>query len=168
MTKEERREYDRRRYWANPEAQRARRRKYYAQNSEKEKAYAKVYSKENSEKIKEYSIEHSEQRKATSVSWREANKEYCANYRKKWNTENKPLKAALEGKRRATKLGQTPEDADLDKIAELYTKAKTLELKTGVKYHVDHIIPLSKGGLHHQDNLQILTAEENLKKHAKF
>jgi len=39
---------------------------------------------------------------------------------------------------------------------------------TGIQHHVDHIIPLSKGGLHHPDNLQILTAEENLKKGAKL
>jgi len=31
-------------------------------------------------------------------------------------------------------------------------------------YEVDHIIPLSKGGLHHQDNLQYLTVLENRQK----
>ncbi len=35
-------------------------------------------------------------------------------------------------------------------------------------YHVDHIIPLSKGGPHHQDNLQYLTIKENLKKSNKW
>lgn len=33
-------------------------------------------------------------------------------------------------------------------------------------YHVDHVVPLSKGGLHHLSNLQYLTAEENLRKNA--
>ena len=36
------------------------------------------------------------------------------------------------------------------------------------KYHVDHIIPLSKGGLHHPDNLRVITATENLRKHTKL
>lgn len=31
-------------------------------------------------------------------------------------------------------------------------------------YEVDHIIPLSKGGLHHEDNLQYLTIAENRSK----
>ena len=34
-------------------------------------------------------------------------------------------------------------------------------------HEVDHIIPLSKGGLHHEDNLQYLTRLENRKKGAK-
>lgn len=32
-------------------------------------------------------------------------------------------------------------------------------------YHVDHIIPLSKGGLHYPDNLQYLPAVINMRKH---
>jgi 5-methylcytosine-specific restriction endonuclease McrA len=32
---------------------------------------------------------------------------------------------------------------------------------------VDHIQPIAKGGLHHPDNLQILTMEENRKKWMK-
>lgn len=37
-----------------------------------------------------------------------------------------------------------------------------------VKHRVDHIIPLSKGGLHHLDNLQILKAVDNLRKWCKL
>ena len=39
---------------------------------------------------------------------------------------------------------------------------------TGIPHHVDHKYPLSKGGKHHPDNLQILTAEQNFKKGAKL
>lgn len=35
-------------------------------------------------------------------------------------------------------------------------------------YEVDHIIPLSKGGLHHEDNLQYLTVAENRSKGNKM
>ena len=35
-------------------------------------------------------------------------------------------------------------------------------------YEVDHIVPLSKGGLHHEDNLQYLTVLENRKKNNRL
>jgi 5-methylcytosine-specific restriction endonuclease McrA len=38
----------------------------------------------------------------------------------------------------------------------------------GEEYHVDHIIPLSIGGAHHQDNMRVITAKENLEKNAKY
>jgi len=56
-------------------------------------------------------------------------------------------------------------DADYDKINEFYIKAKMLSVDTGIPHEVDHIIPISKGGIHHQDNLQILTMSENRRKH---
>lgn len=56
---------------------------------------------------------------------------------------------------------QTPEDADMEKIKEIY-------LNCPPGYEVDHIIPVSKGGLHHQDNLQYLTIAENRSKSNKL
>ena len=55
------------------------------------------------------------------------------------------------------KKNQTPPDADMSKIKEIY-------LNCPEGYEVDHIIPISKGGLHHQDNLQYLTIFENRSK----
>ena len=39
-----------------------------------------------------------------------------------------------------------------------------MEKKTGIKYEVDHIIPVHKGGRHHPDNLQILTKKSHTQK----
>jgi hypothetical protein len=80
----------------------------------------------------------------------------------------KSYKNQANSKRRAQKLNQTPVDANMSKILEIYSICALMnEISTNVKWEVDHIIPLSKGGLHHQDNLQILTKEANHKKHAK-
>ena len=54
-------------------------------------------------------------------------------------------------------------------IKAIYAQMKRLNVEAGfAKYHVDHVIPVSKGGIHHPSNLQILTATENLKKGAKY
>ena len=47
-------------------------------------------------------------------------------------------------------------------------KSQTLSAKTGKKYHVDHIRPLSAGGLHHPHNLQVIEAKANLSKGSTF
>jgi 5-methylcytosine-specific restriction endonuclease McrA len=62
----------------------------------------------------------------------------------------------------------TPEDADKLLIKRLYKEASRLTIETGIKHEVDHIIPVSKGGLHHQDNLQILVWLENRRKGNKI
>jgi 5-methylcytosine-specific restriction endonuclease McrA len=67
-------------------------------------------------------------------------------------------------KRRASVRNQLPVDANLDIIKSIYEECRRLSVETGIPHEVDHIIPIAKGGLHHQDNLQILTMSENRKK----
>lgn len=58
-------------------------------------------------------------------------------------------------------LSQIPEDADLGKIKQIYAGCPA-------GCEVDHIIPISRGGLHHQDNLQYLPMTENRRKSNKL
>jgi ribosomal protein S24E len=39
---------------------------------------------------------------------------------------------------------------------------------TGIMHHLDHIVPLAKGGIHHPINCQVITAEENCSKSDKM
>jgi len=61
----------------------------------------------------------------------------------------------------AKKKNQTPIDANIPAIKEFY-------LNCPIGYEVDHIHPLSKGGLHTLENLQYLTIHENRKKSNKI
>jgi hypothetical protein len=56
---------------------------------------------------------------------------------------------------------QTPPDADLKAIKEFYNNRPT-------GFEVDHIIPISKGGLHTLSNLQYLPMIENRRKSNKI
>jgi len=53
-------------------------------------------------------------------------------------------------------------------ISKIYAQSRKVSKETGVQHHVDHVRPLAAGGRHHSSNLQILTAEKNLKKGAKY
>ena len=72
---------------------------------------------------------------------------------------------------KAAKVSQTPAWADKDAIDAFYAEAKRLEKLTGIKFHVDHIIPLQGDlvtGLHIETNLQLLPAHENIGKSNSF
>jgi 5-methylcytosine-specific restriction endonuclease McrA len=58
-------------------------------------------------------------------------------------------------------------EQQLRQIQEVYQQAQHLTFTTGVQYDVDHIIPLFEGGLHHSNNLQVITHEEHLMKTAQ-
>jgi 5-methylcytosine-specific restriction endonuclease McrA len=90
------------------------------------------------------------------------NPELMKRYRTKANANAKTYRY------RSRKKNQMPNDIDHEKVKIFYIEAERLTEETGIIHHVDHIIPLSKGGLHHQDNLQVLTATENIKKGNKL
>lgn len=132
---------------------------YYEINKSIINEKTSVYYKNNSSRIKKQMKEYAR-----------INKAILKNYKRKWKKDNVDKVRFTNAKRRAEKLNATPKwltKDQLKEIANIYKRAKELEKTTGLKYHVDHIVPL-KGknvcGLHTPWNLQILTAEENIKK----
>lgn len=75
---------------------------------------------------------------------------------------------SIAARRRCRMRDAFDETADQQKINEIYCEAKCLTEETGIPHEVDHVIPISKGGKHHEDNLRIITMSENRKKHNKI
>lgn len=89
------------------------------------------------------------------------NKEQHREWNNNWRKNNPAAVKAIGAKRRARTKEATTKDADLELIKKIYSKCPD-------GYHVDHIIPLSKGGLHHEDNLCYLKVADNLHKKDKL
>ena len=98
------------------------------------------------------------------VKWYKENRQAKILQSRQWQKDNPKTHAAYKAKRRADKLSATPPWADLERIKRFYQNCPE-------GYHVDHIIPLQHPlicGLHVSENLQYLTAEENMKKGNRF
>jgi hypothetical protein len=117
---------------------------------------------------------HIANREAISASKKKYRAENCdaiRDSRRKHRKENPDLYNVRSTKRRAAKLQRTPSWANEQLIAAYYKEAKRLEELTGIKFHVDHIIPLQGemvSGLHVETNLQLLPAHENIGKSNSF
>lgn len=115
--------------------------------------------------------------RATSNAWKRANREHLSAYNsaKQKDQDHRAMKAKSQRLRKArTRSGQ----GDNAAIRAIYAEAIRIEKliafcpvfalpELGYKMHVDHIHPLSKGGLHHEDNLQILPIGINMRKGVK-
>ena len=108
-----------------------------------------------------------EQNRKASAKYRKKNKEQTLKRIARWR-KNNPHKVAEYTDRRCTYLKEAkPSWANDDAIKEIYLERDRLNALGEDVYHVDHIIPLlgeNVCGLHCEDNLQVLTAEGNLKK----
>lgn len=118
-----------------------------------------------------YYQENKEDRKAQDKANYEENREDRRAQRREYYRENKGSYNARSAKRRASKKQATPKWANLKQIEGLYKLAQYLTEQHGREVHVDHIVPLQNPlvcGLHVEDNLQLLFADENLSKSNSF
>jgi 5-methylcytosine-specific restriction endonuclease McrA len=82
-----------------------------------------------------------------------------------WTKNNLSSKLARVRKYQAMKRNSKVLCGDTNVIKVFYDAAKRVGKCVGIKFHVDHIVPLSLGGSHHQKNLQWVPYMWNLSKH---
>ena len=110
-------------------------------------------------------------RNAYLAVWREENRERVRKQLSEWKKRHPDRVTAEQQKRETRKRQAMPSWADESAIARIYKTAREATVATGVKHHVDHIVPLVSPiicGLHVAHNLQVLTATENVKKYNKL
>jgi len=94
--------------------------------------------------------------------YRKENPEKVKEWKRKDRTVNKARVLADNAMRRTLLKGET--SSSIKQLYALRDFYKAMSL--GEEFHVDHIIPLSKNGLHVYENLRVIPAIDNLRKGA--
>ena len=149
------------------------------QRKEENNAYRRDWYIRNKEAVCKsaalYKAMHKERYRENGIKDRLKNKERYKERGKKWKKENreylKPFNRANSAKRRAIKMAAVGSYTPAD-IANIYKsqngKCRYCNIEVGNKYHIDHVVPLSRGGSNYPDNLVIACHSCNESKGAKL
>ena len=154
--------------------------RYRAENAEKIKAHQLAYCEAHREEARVRAMNYlNANREAINAkaranydpatSWEKLNPERAKAYRKAYAASVRHKRAAYEQNRRAKKAagGKLPVDI-VYRLLELQ-KGKCACCARPLKgmYHLDHIMPISRGGENTERNVQLLLPQCNLSKNAK-
>lgn len=158
-------------------------REFKKKNKEKIRKKSQEYYKKNKEKISEYNknryIKKAEHIKKIAKIWRQNNKEKVRENRRNYERNNKEKmkekrkryvsnnrdKISLKNSRRkALKRKSVHPDLNNNIYTVYYNMKNRLEQCLGIKYNIDHILPIARGGYHHHLNLQVIPADLNFVK----
>lgn len=162
----------------NPEKLKEARAKYYQGNKERLGELNRKSKLDNvarnTARAREYYQENKQRLNSRSRENHRVNKERYLEKSRQWKRENKGTVNFHCANRHAAKLLRTPAwltKEDHIAILEKYELSQSITSTTGIKHHVDHIIPLQGklvSGLHVPTNLQVITASENLRKNNSY
>ena len=129
--------------------------KYYSKNSEAVLTRNKQYREKNAESIKKHKSEYYLN-----------NKEKLASYKKTYyqTPHGKAMANKARRRWRAIKRKQLHPFHNYKVETQLDLSRQRVEMCLGVDHDLDHVWPLSKGGLHHIENLKIVPSSINSRK----
>ncbi|MFL9904621.1 HNH endonuclease signature motif containing protein, partial [Paraburkholderia fungorum] len=146
---------------------------YRNANKEKVALVKKLYREQNREKVREYArkfyAENRERIAAWRKAWKERNPRYFADWMAEWRIQN-PEKAKEfwrnnRANRRKAEGKHTA--ADIAQLLKLQRGRCAVCREKMDSYHVDHIVPIAKGGANDWTNIQLLHPRCNTQKQAK-
>lgn len=150
---------------------------YREANAERKAEYNKAWREANKERVTEYkkawNKTNAERKAEYDKGWYEANREREAERIKAWQKANPDKCRAYSQARRALELeALVDNDITVTGLRELYDDLcfyylDPLYFDVPFAVHVDHLIPLSKGGEHSWNNVCLACATCNLTKNAK-
>ena len=141
---------------ANPQKYKELQRNHYLRNIEARKEQSKKWRTDNPERNTQL-----------TKAWVEKNPQRRREIANNWRKNNPEKVNAIYAHRRAAKLRAVPSWANHFFIQEIYDLARRRTKATGIKWHVDHIVPLQSNlvcGLHVEHNLQVIPSRDNQKK----
>jgi hypothetical protein len=157
-------------YLANPDRARAVSKAWYERNKERSRENNRRWIDTNADRERQARArrlatpEGKAMRRRVGQKYRANNKERIAEADRQYRQTNPEIGRAAVNRRRSRVLSARVGEADPKAIASLYALAAHMEKIKGEKYHVDHVIPLSKGGLDHHSNMVVMPATMNLRK----
>ena len=126
-------------------------------------------NKKNNERSRKRNVECRDQRLKTQAKYRRNNVEKLRAIGRKYQSENREKYAMHTANRRSRIKRASTWLSAQDKILmeNFYSMAARLSSCTGIQWDVDHIVPISRGGLHAPINLQVVPHRWNQVKNNK-
>lgn len=182
--RKKKREYMRAYRARNPEARRECDRQYREKNQERVQAVTRRWKQENPDKVREgnrkYQREYVVKVRVWKRAWAARNRKKAAESTRRWAEQNperrRASKRLSECRRRRMKRAQR-QGAQIGPIPPDYVE-QLMGFQGGrcaycheplpAGFHVDHIIPLARGGAHSWENLVLACPTCNLRKGSRY